>query len=36
MATTSALSNFELMVMLAIIRIGHDAYAFPYPKGGEA
>ena len=26
MATTPALSNFELMVMLAIIRIGDDAY----------
>jgi len=26
MATTPALSNFELMVMLAIIRVGDDAY----------
>ena len=26
MATTPTLSNFELMVMLAIIRIGDDAY----------
>jgi PadR family transcriptional regulator, regulatory protein PadR len=26
MATTPTLSNFELMVMLAIIRIGEDAY----------
>ena len=26
MAATSSLSNFELMVMLAIIRIGDDAY----------
>jgi PadR family transcriptional regulator, regulatory protein PadR len=26
MATSSTLSNFELMVMLAIIRLGNDAY----------
>ena len=29
MATPNAISNFELMVMLALIRLGDDAYGVP-------
>jgi len=32
MTTLTALSNFELMVMLAIIRIGEDAYGVSISK----
>src|SRR5215471_3682856 len=36
MAATSSLSNFELMVMLAIIRIGDDAYGVSVSNEIEA